>query len=505
MNTWRVWAQSPLKFMPNGISPVAATERLLTVEDALARTDTHDPCSLPKYQVRLTLICAAAWYAFVVATMLPPFLMPRLEAAWSLSVSLSSLIGSLYFFGNFCGILAFGLYMDLHGRRSGVMLSLGMASIALPATFACIGPVTFACVRIASGLASGGITTSTILLVLELSPRLRRARFKSILTTVGWSSSLLIWIAVAYALRRAPWRALVVATLPVPLTFATAYRLLDESPRFLLKAGDERAALVILRRIAVTNGRPLPEGLCLDGGGLCASQELDAAVLSSEGAPDGQPECCGARTCGGQASASYGSSEGGPGAGVAVGEPFTAGSQASGGGTSDGGTGYGAVSGTHCGRGAASGGEHCADAVDGRRPSVIVVGTLFRTRLGTPVGTPAARRESTPSLYVRTARTLRELCHPSLWHVTLLVSLGFMLTAGGYYAVALSSGLGGSLDLYSRQLLGALIEVHRPRSNRATLRLQCSLTLPTPSVRLNSCLASLACAGALLSGLPAHC
>ena len=240
-------------------------------------------CCLPRYQLRLLLLCAAQWYGFTAFTMMPPFLMPRIEADWGMSKGTSALLGTAFFFGQFCGLFVFGVVMDMYGRRRGFVLALAMGSLAGPAQFLTVDPFSLGIVRALAGFAAGGLMSSAIVLTIEFAPPARRATLKALLTTLGWSANLLLLITLARALRDAPsWRLLLLCiTLPVPallllevFSFSRHGRrgggggggVVPESPRFLLGAGDEKGALEALARVADANGRALPRGLRLDGG-----------------------------------------------------------------------------------------------------------------------------------------------------------------------------------------------------------------------------------------------
>ena len=363
---------------------------VLGVESVLTLTDTgKGRCVLPRYQLRLLLLCAAQWYGFTAFTMLPPFLMPSVESEWGMSKGMSSLLGTVFFFGQFCGLFVFGVFMDMYGRRRGFVLALVIGSIAGPAEFLTTGPLSLGVVRALAGFAAGGLMSSAIVLTIEFAPPARRATLKALLTTLGWSANLLILISLAFALRDAPWRLMLLCTLPVPalLLLETAGRgVVPESPRYLLGVGDEKGAIEALARVADTNGRQLPRPLRLDGGGVGGGLASGASPAAT--APS------------------------------------------------------------------LSGGDE-ADGEQGRPPPP----SSHSAALRSGAAARCSRCDAVTSQAVRAARTLCELSHPTLRRPAALVGVGFLCTTAGYYAVALASNFGVGLDLYTRQYIGAVVEV----------------------------------------------
>ena len=258
----------------------------LTVEAVIDSISPRSRCRLPRYHALLALLFGLNWTTATTFTMLPVFLMPRLEAEWNLSHEAMAMIGSVFFAGSFVGMSAWGVLIDSYGRRKGVLLALLIAVVVGPLTAACKGPTALGCIRFFSGVSAGATVNSNVVLMLELAPSTHRMMLKSTITILSWPCWMPCLVGIAYAMREQPWQLLplgaVWTTLPALLL---SVRFVPESPRFLLGSGNEPAALAVLRSMAATNGASLLAATRLE-----AIIDASAAASTASSAGDATEE-----------------------------------------------------------------------------------------------------------------------------------------------------------------------------------------------------------------------
>ena len=231
----------------------ANQDELKSIDEVLASTAGDTAYfGLSRYQLRVIALLAPNYATFTVFTMLPIFLMPKLQA-WEMDKVTIALLGSLFFAGHFSGVILGGVYADKFGRRRGLLVALCLATFAGPATFISMSPLALGIIRFLSGMAAGAIINTAVVLMLEFAAADQRAVSKTCLTLSGWSIPLLMLTLLAYLTRNMPWQWLALCTAQLPLLLALAACTIPESPRYMLGRSDEATALALLNRVANVN------------------------------------------------------------------------------------------------------------------------------------------------------------------------------------------------------------------------------------------------------------
>ncbi|KAL6975330.1 Organic cation/carnitine transporter 4 [Sarracenia purpurea var. burkii] len=175
------------------------------------------------------------------------------------------LVQSLFFGGCMIGAGIFGHLSDSVLGRKG---SLTVVCI-LNAVFGCLTALapdfwTYTLLRLLTGFSTGGVGLCAFVLATEPIGPSKRG-FAGMSTFYFFSSGIAILSGVAYLFQS--WRQLYIASsIPSILYLLLVIPFLSESPRWFLIRAKTNEALQIMRNIAETNGKNLPEsvGIAVD-------------------------------------------------------------------------------------------------------------------------------------------------------------------------------------------------------------------------------------------------
>lgn len=235
-------------------------DEVFSVDELLVRAG-----GFGRHQVRQSALCAACFSLSAGTLLLPNLLLPRVREELDLSEEHAALLDSLFFTGNTVGLLVWGVIGDIYGRRACVLAAILLLMAAGGGTFACSSLDAFYVMRTLTGFAVGGVMNASFLLVLEVCAPDDRMTGKQVLSAGGWVSGVLWLVAIAYAVRDAPWPLLGLYLAPAPILFFLLLGYLRESPRFLLTNGKRAEALSGLMQIGRLNRSALPSAVTLKG------------------------------------------------------------------------------------------------------------------------------------------------------------------------------------------------------------------------------------------------
>lgn len=158
-----------------------------------------------------------------------------------------------------------GVFGHLSDSKLGRKGSLLVVCI-LNAIFGCLTSLSpnywiYALLRLLTGFATGGVGLCAFVLATEPVGPSKRG-YAGMSTFYFFSGGIAILSGVAYIFRS--WRQLYVATsIPSVLFLVLVLPFVSESPRWCLIRGKTDRAMKIMREIAESNGRSLPEGVML--------------------------------------------------------------------------------------------------------------------------------------------------------------------------------------------------------------------------------------------------
>ena len=220
------------------------------------------PVSRPHYRL---LLAGGLGYAFdAMDIALIAFLLPPLQAFWSLSGPELGLIGSATPVGVLIGALLAGYIGDRFGRKVVMCWALAVYCAMTLAAAAAPNYPTFVAARLLAGVGTGAESAIIAPFLSEFIPPAKRGRFIGSLAgffSFGFVGAALLGRYVVPEFDDG-WRyAQVITALPVVMLLWWR-RVLPESPRFLLSRGRQDEARRIVeqfeREVETATGRPLP-------------------------------------------------------------------------------------------------------------------------------------------------------------------------------------------------------------------------------------------------------
>ena len=190
--------------------------------------------------------------------MLLSLLLPVLEKKWELSKGLEASIASVSFFGILCGAFFWGYLSDSFGRK--IALFGGITVTAVFGLISAFSPsiIWLILIRwiVGFGIGSGHIAFS---LFAELLPPENRGTpmiyFNLSFTVGAIIEAGFAWFFLSTGDEYGGWRGLLVVTALPLFSLLFFWRLVPESPRFLLVKGKVQEAKMLLNKIAIENGK----------------------------------------------------------------------------------------------------------------------------------------------------------------------------------------------------------------------------------------------------------
>ncbi|HET7481067.1 MAG TPA: MFS transporter [Rubrobacteraceae bacterium] len=205
---------------------------------------------------RVTLLSGFGWMFDAMDIGLLSFVMVVLAQEWGLSEGQVGLAISTGLFGMFVGAAVSGALSDRYGRKTLLMTTLLVYSVATGLTALAWGFGALLVLRFVTGVGLGGELPVASTLVAETAPARHRGRLIVLLESFwayGWILAALIGYLV---IPEFGWRiAFVLGSLPA-LYVLVLRRGLPESPRFLLRKGRYGEAREAARRLGIEDTGP---------------------------------------------------------------------------------------------------------------------------------------------------------------------------------------------------------------------------------------------------------
>nr|XP_057930797.1 synaptic vesicle glycoprotein 2B [Doryrhamphus excisus] len=238
------------------------TRTRITYEEAV------DAAGFGLFHWLLLLVCGWANASDAVEIVCVSFLLPTARCDLLLSSSDMGLLTASIFLGMMVGGYMWGYLADQKGRRSVLVVSLGVNGVFGALASAAPWFWLFLLLRFISGVGVGGSIPVIFSYFSEFMPRLRRGAMISALATFWMAGNILAaglaWLVIPRTwahfvmgqLDFKSWRVFVVLCSIPSLTSALIFRLLmPESPKFLMEAGRESEAIHVFRLMFELNTR----------------------------------------------------------------------------------------------------------------------------------------------------------------------------------------------------------------------------------------------------------
>ncbi|KAG8195845.1 hypothetical protein JTE90_008537 [Oedothorax gibbosus] len=167
---------------------------------------------------------------------------------------LVSFAKSVYQFGYLLSVIVFGQMADWLGRFPVIVVCYTITTVAMFLSMLSTSYTMYAVLRFFQAFGRTGLTTTGVVLVMEIMGPGHRAE-AGILIQLGWTFGFVSLVAVTWFIRNWIWLqcALGVALLPV----AFCYRIIPESPRWLLMRGQKDRLQRLLTEAVELNKREL--------------------------------------------------------------------------------------------------------------------------------------------------------------------------------------------------------------------------------------------------------
>lgn len=206
---------------------------------------------------------------------------------WGLSATQKGALGSTIFIGFTLGSLAAGRVGDKHGRKFPLLFFVSMLFIMGFASAFAVNYESLLVLRAFVGFAIGGAVVLINTLFAEFLPSDHRGRWL-ILNSLFFPAGEIVAAFLAWSVpprapcpgpppsrvtraalfprltmpnfERGQWRAmLALCSIPAFICFVFGVAWLPESPRYLLEVGDIDETEVVIKRMAIANGKPVPD------------------------------------------------------------------------------------------------------------------------------------------------------------------------------------------------------------------------------------------------------
>lgn len=171
---------------------------------------------------------------------------------------LKSLIQSVHGLGEVVGNPLFGLLSDKFGRHKIFFIAVAFGLLSSFSPVVSTGLVAFTVCRFINSFTTASLYNLPYIIMTELVGPKQRTRLVGI-GAICWTIGMCILPFIAYLTRNYVTLTIVPTLLILPIAFY--WKILPESPRWLLSQGRYDEAYDVMKKIAETNGRPVPRDL----------------------------------------------------------------------------------------------------------------------------------------------------------------------------------------------------------------------------------------------------
>uniref|UniRef100_A0A0B7AIZ6 Major facilitator superfamily (MFS) profile domain-containing protein n=1 Tax=Arion vulgaris TaxID=1028688 RepID=A0A0B7AIZ6_9EUPU len=218
-----------------------------------------DKLGFGRYQIKMTMLAGLCYMADSMEIMMLSILSPAIKCTFNLSGTQEALLATAVFLGMGVMASAWGILSDKYGRR--VTLLLFAVLTGYFGLLSALSPV-YEWILVNRFLVGCGLaaTPQSMTYYSEFLPKKSRATSVMTIALMWAAGSCLEVLLALLVIPSLGWRWLL-AFSSVPLfIFAATYKLLPESPHYLVAHGQYQQAMESLKRVAASNGRDLPRG-----------------------------------------------------------------------------------------------------------------------------------------------------------------------------------------------------------------------------------------------------
>ncbi|CAK9100752.1 Synaptic vesicle 2-related protein (SV2-related protein) [Durusdinium trenchii] len=223
-----------------------------------------DEVGVGRYQRIVLVLACFGVFVDVSQTSLVSLLFIEFRREWKATPEDLAVIEAFATSGVLLGNVAFGFLGDRLGRMRLFAATLVACAAAGLASSFTNSVLTFSLCRLVLGCAAGGNGVLCNALLLECVPSRDRGRF-TVMTGISFGLAHLVMVGLAWVFFPTlgwRWVLRMAAVLVVPVLLLL--RFVSESPRFLVSVRQFGPAEHVVRKIAATNGRPIPSYFNVD-------------------------------------------------------------------------------------------------------------------------------------------------------------------------------------------------------------------------------------------------
>ncbi|XP_076371526.1 carcinine transporter-like isoform X1 [Tachypleus tridentatus] len=169
-----------------------------------------------------------------------------------------NLIFTLFSAGGAAATPVYGAISDRIGRKLTFYICVAVTVVSGVISMVVSNFTIFAVLRLVNGSLNPTIYQTSYIILVEVSGIEKRTRILALLC-ISWTLGLCILPLLAFLCRN--WRIFGLVTTCSLIPFFFFWRILPESPRWLISVGRYNEAVVILKEIAATNGNSEPNDL----------------------------------------------------------------------------------------------------------------------------------------------------------------------------------------------------------------------------------------------------
>ncbi|RLN86186.1 hypothetical protein BBJ28_00024758 [Nothophytophthora sp. Chile5] len=224
-----------------------------TMRSVHQRLDALEP-RLSWLYIRLLLLTGVSWAVHASVVVVLIFTRTLVANDVGLGTRVLEILGASIFIGAVAGGPLFGHLADAYGRRTALLLSMGLSLAGLAVSALVRKDYLLIVGYVIAGVGLGGQLPSTIVLVQELSPRSMSGRMVALLEAFTGIGGLL-GVALAFAVApRLGWSTTYLVLCGCVLYTGVLRFTVPESPRWLASIGRVDDALAVLEQLEVSHG-----------------------------------------------------------------------------------------------------------------------------------------------------------------------------------------------------------------------------------------------------------